>query len=257
MKGDPMPTLFAGLDVGQRVDFTALAVVEHFPASGIYFLRFLRRVRDKPYPEIVSGLAAQFSSRGFQNIALAVDRTGPGRPFLDYLRQELPPMRAILGVTITGGHNVTGGDQLLSVNLPKNVLIQTGKLILEQRRLKNLAAFPEGDILQRELQAYQVKISAHGHEVYEGDLRQGPNDDLVFALCLSLWLAENLTDQNTVDGPLVLNDQDSRSAAHTVLPELLRHAHGADDIQPPKDKWSALRDLGYGADGSHPDDRDW
>jgi hypothetical protein len=222
-----VPLLFAGLDEGQAVDFTALAVVERFFPSDSYYLRMLRRVRDKPYPEIVAGLAAQFSEKKFSNAALAVDRTGVGRPFLDYLRQELPPMKVILGVTITGGHNTTVGEPL-SVNLPKHVLIQTGKLVLEQRRLRNLASFSElGDILQRELQGYQVRITAHANEVYEGDLRQRPNDDCVFALCLALWLAENLNTSNTVDGPLVYTSQDLRDAERSaLLPDVLQQPTG-------------------------------
>ncbi len=255
------PKLYAGLDIGQANDFTALAILQ--PVDTTYHLRVLQRVRDKPYPAIVAGLQKQFSVPEFRNTALAIDATGVGKPLVDYAREYLPPLNGILGVTITGGQTITSSEQL-SVNLPKHILIHTGKLVLEQRRLKNLGAFGElADVLEKELSAYQVSITQHHHETYAGDQRQGTHDDLVFALCLAIWLAENWTHTDTVEGNLVYDDNPQTDPTPTPpasQPYRTRWEELGYDVggaaKKPDSKWSAMRDLGYGRDGSHPDDHD-
>jgi hypothetical protein len=239
--------LYAGLAVGHPGTHTALVLVEYVPVTDSYYLCQLRRTLDKSHTELVAGLISLFSHRNYSNVSLAVDRTVAGAPFMEYLRRELPPMAAIVGVNITGGVAVTGmSSEPMTVNLPKLQLIQTGKLVLDRLRLKNLVAFKEdGQRLQSELAAFQVRPGTHADGVYAGDQRQGVFDDTVFGLCLALWLGENSTPPDT-SGPMAYTSQNIRAAERAGWGEAMR----------PTDRWGALRDLGYGADGSHPQDDD-
>jgi hypothetical protein len=61
-------------------------------------------------------------------------------------------MAGIVAVNLTGGTAMTGSSEFMTVNLPKYMLIQTGKLVLDRQRLKNLSAFKEnGPTLKAEL----------------------------------------------------------------------------------------------------------
>src|SRR5580698_2669959 len=119
---------YLGLDLGQRHDPTAIAVVErmdlqrpyHGPVFHSVRVRYLERVPlGTPYPgvvarvrEIVERIAGQY--------AVVVDGTGVGEPVVDALR------RAGLGceitaVTITGGERQSRAGTVCSV--PKQDLI--------------------------------------------------------------------------------------------------------------------------------------
>jgi hypothetical protein len=237
--------LYAGLTIGQPDTPSALVIVERVPTDA-YYVRLIRRVLDKQNVEIVAGLAALFKDEKYRNVALAVDRTTAGAPFVEYLRAQLPQMAGVVAVNLTGGTTMTGSTEFMTVNLPKYILIQTGKLVLDRQRLKNLGSFKEnGARLKAELQSYQVRAGTAAEGVYAGDQRQGVHDDLVFALCLALWLGENMGVAG-VEGPVAYTVPDIRAAERWV----------AQDIKPPADRWDALRDLGYDRHGTHPEDDD-
>jgi hypothetical protein len=57
-----MAKFFIGLDLGQANDYTAVSVLEKLAQAGkpeaSYHVRHLERVRNVPYPEVVTKLAA-------------------------------------------------------------------------------------------------------------------------------------------------------------------------------------------------------
>jgi hypothetical protein len=120
------------------------------------------------------------------HVHVAVDATGPGRPVVDYLVDELHPTR-VFAITITGGHEPSGTGRRL--NIPKRDLIATTSLILEQHRLRIAENMRDTDELIEELLTYPRIISEHGTDTYTAP--SGGHDDLVLALSLALWLAEN------------------------------------------------------------------
>ena len=58
---------------------------------------------------------------------------------------------------------------------------------VEAGRLKVAKGLREAEALQRELAAFQRRITQHGHSAFEG---VGAHDDLVIAAALVCWWAE-------------------------------------------------------------------
>jgi hypothetical protein len=186
---------FVGLDLGQTTDFSALAVLER-PAEAdpsgaepVYALRHLQRFAlGTPYTAIVASVAALMAGPPFAGeTRLVVDQTGVGRAVVDMLRQAVRSAY-LIPITITGGLSVTREPDG-SYHVPKKELVTCMQLLFENRRLRIARSLPEADTLVRELQNFQVKITLAAHETF-GNWRQGIHDDLVLAVALACWYAE-------------------------------------------------------------------
>ena len=93
---------FIGLDLGQRVDFTAFAIVErHDYYKDHLDVRWLERMPlGTPYTAVVRR-AEEIAEKLYGRCEMAVDATGLGAPVVDLLRNG--PMRCGLSpVVITG-----------------------------------------------------------------------------------------------------------------------------------------------------------
>jgi hypothetical protein len=170
-------TYLVGLDIGQRSDRTALAVVEE--TADELMLVALERVQHKPYPEVAQLVADTMAA--LTEAALLVDCTGVGRPVTDQL--------VALGVRLTrinihGGSAVTRLDDG-TLSVPKRDLISSLVVAFESKRLRIAAGLPHADTLEREAAAFQMKLSASGHDSYNA--REGEHDDLVLAVSLPVW----------------------------------------------------------------------
>ena len=211
-----MPEFFAGLDLGQAHDYTALAIaevvavptgeLEPIPGSHVvdpdgrsrpvthektaqrYDLRYLHRFPlNTPYPDIVAAVAALLGREplGGADVTLALDFTGVGRPIFDLfakarLRGTLVP------VTIHGGDAASRDGR--GWRVPKRELISATQVLLQTGRLRIAPALAEAETLVRELADYRVKISASGHDSY--DAREGQHDDVVLTVALAAWTSE-------------------------------------------------------------------
>ncbi|HEY7310271.1 MAG TPA: hypothetical protein VH643_12985 [Gemmataceae bacterium] len=183
-----------GLDLGQTQDFTALAVLQRNQSdagpSGLpspdYALRHLRRFPlGTPYTEIVPAVARLTGTSPLSGSPLIVDQTGVGRAVVDMLRQAVG---WVVPLTITGGHAVTRTEDG-SYHVPKKELVTCLQVVMQARRLQIARRLPDAALLVRELQNFQVKITAAAHETF-GVWRDGQHDDLVLALALACWWAE-------------------------------------------------------------------
>ncbi len=63
------------------------------------------------------------------------------------------------------------------------------QVLLQTRRLRIAQALPEAAILTKELETFQVKITAAANETF-GAWREGQHDDLVLATGLAAWAGE-------------------------------------------------------------------
>jgi hypothetical protein len=182
-----------GLDLGQTSDFTALAVLERHPVESAeqkpdYTLRHLRRFPlGTAYTEIVPAVGAVRRSEPLRQAPLVVDQTGVGRAVVDMLRQSAC---GVIPVTITGGHATTVTADG-SYHVPKKELITALQVVLQGRRLQIARSLPDAATLVRELQQFQLKITAAANEVF-GVWREGQHDDLVLALALACWWSERV-----------------------------------------------------------------
>jgi len=184
-----LPRFVFGLDLGQAQDYSALVVAQQLGDAPPYthHVRQIRRYAlGTRYPSVVDDVAGLLAGvpRGV-TARLAVDETGVGRPVVDlFERAGLKP----IAVNITGGTAVVRAGRRYSV--PKRELVSVVQAALQTGRLKIAEALPEAATLLRELLAFRVTISATGHDSYAA-WRERDHDDLVLALAMALWVAEN------------------------------------------------------------------
>ena len=185
--------IWIGVDLGQRRDYSAIAVVERIyehstaqdfiqtGADGQWWfrVRLLERIRRMtPYPEVVERV------REIANMPLiamgrtvVVDGTGVGAPVVDLLR------RAGLGCSIypsliTGGGRASTGLRGGYESVSRSELLTGMQVLVEQGRLKVAGRSKQAETLRREMLG--LKGKGPGSEVH---------DDLAMAVALGLWKA--------------------------------------------------------------------
>jgi hypothetical protein len=183
---------YMGLDLGQRHDPTAIAVVERielaqaWQATEFHSLRVrhLERVPlGTPYPGVVARVREIVRKIG--DCALAVDSTGVGAPVVDMLRAARIGCD-IAAVTITGGEKQRNNGTEWSV--PKRDLLSLVQVLLERSELRLAKGLRELGPLVRELTDVRSTTRTNGRERLGAD-GCGEHDDLVIALALACWRA--------------------------------------------------------------------
>jgi hypothetical protein len=194
----PLPVLrrhVLGLDLGQSADPTALAVLEdseHWSPEAAgweprYAVRHLQRWPLKTkFPAIVRDVGETLRSKALRDPLLVIDGTGVGQAVGDLFEDVVGavPMRRVI---ITAGSKVNFEDGTWRV--PKKELVSVLQVLLQSRRI-TIARLPERETLVRELMAFRVKITAAMNETFES-WRERDHDDLVLAVALAAWAAED------------------------------------------------------------------
>ena len=195
-----MVQFFVGLDLGQKQDYTAIAIVERAEAAkGLdrvnwtpvtetqYNLRHLERVAlGTPYPQVVERVRELARSGKLAGrCTLAADATGVGAPVMDLLRAAGLGCE-LAAVTITGGDRAVRADS--GWRVPKRDLVVGLQVMLEAESLRIAAGLREAEAFVQELTSMRVKVSANGHESFAA-WREGTHDDLVLAVALACWRA--------------------------------------------------------------------
>ncbi len=188
--------LLIGLDLGQTVDYSALAVVdqtEHRPPAGKVRREYLcdhleRWPLGTPYPDIVADVRELLGRLG--QATLLVDGTGVGRPVVDLFKQAQIPSCRLVPVSIHGGNEWSWkSDGWLSV--PKRDLAGAVQSALGQRRLRLSRELREAKTLADELRTFSVKVSlTTGAESYEA-WRDRQKDDTVLAVAIAVWFGDH------------------------------------------------------------------
>lgn len=191
---------YLGLDLGQSMDYTAIAVLEQIKEEvksmtgahvtdriNHYHLRHLERPSlGTPYPDIVKRVKDLMGRDPLKDhTTLIVDFTGVGAPVTDLLKSEgLKPV----AITITGGNTVHRDGY--KYNVPKRDLVSNLQVLFQAKRLKVAEQLPEAQLLIQELLNFKVKINLKtAHDSYEA-WREGVHDDLVLAVAMATWFAE-------------------------------------------------------------------
>ncbi|TFC71399.1 hypothetical protein E3O45_15105 [Cryobacterium sp. TMS1-20-1] len=215
-----MSCFTVGLDLGQGADFSALVVVERvltLPPSvsiGQYYrrpevfepamaealhVRHLRRWElGTPYPSIVSDVSTLMRSPAMRDGILFIDATGVGRAVMDMFRDEY--RRADFGCNVPIAVTITGGLQRNGWNVPKNDLMASILVPLQQGNLKVAEGQALGPMLEHEFTSFRQKITASGRDTYE--YHRNPGDghgDLVSALSLATFTSNTLRRPDVVE----------------------------------------------------------
>ena len=165
-----------GVHLGQAQDPTAIAVAEAQDPD-IHVRHLERLPLGTPYPKVIECITALVEK--LPDASLVVDATGVGRAVLDHMA-ELEPV----AVTITGGRLTSYDGQMWRV--PKKALLRPLVAATESGRLKVAKGLHEAEAFQRELLAFQRRITERGRSAFEG---VGAHDDLVIAAALVCWWA--------------------------------------------------------------------
>jgi hypothetical protein len=189
-----------GLDLGQKADHTAVAVVqaELCGSEWHHSVRFLQRLPlGTPYPEVARRIR-QITDNSiisfrkemlekYQQIIeayphLYVDATGLGSPFIDLLKSIRPKVRKIHPCYFTYGdrRSISPDGE---IKIGKAWMVSRLQVLLQSNRI-HFPLIPEAEVLAKELQDYEIRISENANEKY-GAFKVGSHDDLVTALGLA------------------------------------------------------------------------
>ena len=176
------------VDLGQAHDHTAIIGLRRSADGALECIGIERLPLGTSYPDQVRHIASLArSSELAGRCVVAVDATGVGVAVVDLLKPAVAPA-ALYQVTITGGDTMSKDGYRWRV--PKRDLIGAAQVALQQRRVKLPKSSSDAKTLVEELSAYQVTISASGHDTYGNDWRQAPHDDLVLALAIGVYVAD-------------------------------------------------------------------
>jgi hypothetical protein len=216
-----------GCDLGQASDFTAVAVLEKtvvprrdamFSPVGespgnrlvegdiVYDLVYLKRPKlGTPYDEIarrVADLICELEPEGafgeLGQVTLSVDGTGVGRGVVDMLDTEFKrrgatsksvPRVDFRRVSVTGSNTTLKRPDRSNGywSVPKRDLVFSAVAAFQQGKIRIAKGIKDRDALVNELKNYKrVTNIATGSMSFE-PWRASDHDDLLFALCLSLW----------------------------------------------------------------------
>ncbi len=193
------PSHFVGLDLGQVSDFSALVILERrgtSPKDYSFDCKYLKRWELRTsYPKIVDDVVNIVNNPQLtQNVRdptfLSIDSTGCGMPIADLFRRA--KMKAhLIPVYITGGTDISRDGDVRRV--PKRILVANTAIALQSGKLQISKKLPLADTLISELQNFKAKISNSGNTSFgaDSDWRENSHDDLVLALALALWTAND------------------------------------------------------------------
>lgn len=191
-----MGAVTLGIDVGQRRDPTAIAVVElerrprlkeevRASPSNHHMVRHLERLPlGTPYPKVaerIAEIASGIRSKSGSYPKLYVDATGVGTPVVDTLRGTGIKAR-LVPVYFNHGDRRTLEDG--EVRMGKAFLVSRMQTLLQGGFL-HLPRTAEAEALAEELLDYEIRISEDANDRY-GAFKVGTHDDLVTALGLAV-----------------------------------------------------------------------
>ena len=181
---------FVGWDIGQSQDYSAVAVLKKTD-TGNYVVNHLERLPlGMSYPDQIDhvyGLVNRKPLAG-ADTTVCLDKTGVGAPVYDTTRKK--GINAV-GLTLHGGDSVSWDEDRMVVKAPKRDVIGCLVVLAQCGSIKIAKGLPYGDTLLKELRDYQIKFNPNTANVSFGNGREAEHDDLVLAVAIPLWIAEN------------------------------------------------------------------
>jgi hypothetical protein len=184
-----------GLDLGQRQDFSALAICEIRENKKYEKFWYVRGLKRFPLHQTYTKLAERVAKVDAQlrgantNVTWAADLGGPGPGVLEILERKAPRMD-LYKVLLTGGSAATWDGHEIRVS--KNNLISTLIAAFDADHIFIPAKSRELQNIKNELQNFEVHLSQNtGNESYGGSPSEG-HFDLLIALALAVYIGSEL-----------------------------------------------------------------
>jgi hypothetical protein len=185
------PCVLAGLDLGKLRDFTAFAPCRRDPGEdgAVYTVLSLKRFElGTTYPKMVEKVTEWMTAPALRSARLVIDQTGVGVAVVDMFRADANLAGRVVPVLITGGAS-TGWRQG-AFHVSKVQLVSALQSVVSGRRLRIEKDMLLARELMQELKKFSEKITKAGNQQFEA-WREAEHDDLVLALALPIWVAEN------------------------------------------------------------------
>lgn len=201
-------TIQIGIDIGQKRDPTAIAVVDvqerqraDTTFETVYVTRFLERLPlGTSYPRIAARLGSivqnaeqaawqeYFQKTGHSttfgvDFTVFVDATGVGQPVVDILEES--------GVSVTPCYFTHGDRRSVEngrVSIGKAWMVSRLKALFQTQRILLPDGHPEAIPLRNELLDYEIRVDDNANDRY-GAFKTGAHDDLVTAVGLATQAA--------------------------------------------------------------------
>lgn len=193
-----------GVDLGDKLDFTAVVVVEQFlepPAAPRYEVCHLERLPlGSGYPAVLAHLRTLFTPPPWSTRdGLLVDVTGVGLPVFQLIEAG---GFAPVGIFSHRGASVTQDGQVWHV--PKRDLISAAEVAFQTERVLFDPRLPFVPEMVHELESYRrTQDTMTGHESYAA-WREKDHDDLLFSLAMVCWWGAKLAAERVPDVNLSL-----------------------------------------------------
>lgn len=202
---------YFGVDLAQAEDYTTVALLDREavvddegspvrdgqqkPLHRYYCVGLERHERHLAYPELVERIGATVKLPAIQargRPMVAVDASGVGRAAFDsILAAKLPA--TVTPITITAGMGVVperwNKSGPMGYKVAKTGLVGALLVALETERLKFAPGLKLVPALEAELRDFRIRITAAANNTYGA--KSGSHDDLVIAVALACWIAEN------------------------------------------------------------------
>jgi hypothetical protein len=208
-------SFFIGVELGQVSDVTAIAVVESLTLP---FLR-IEKIRRGDWVDVGPVYQAPDGTETREhppvNFALRhLERFPVGTSYVEILDRVMTLAPKLSGPSVildatgvgTAAQNIfrysslyvttvtiVAGDQSVhegsDYRVPKKDLVSVTQVLLQTERLKIARTLPHAQLLARELVNFRSRVTVQNSES-QLDWREGVNDDLVLALAIAAWKAE-------------------------------------------------------------------
>lgn len=188
--------VYIGLDLGQKQDPTAIAVVERAWGDNLVVRALERVALGTPYPRVVERVREIVQSPRLEGrCCVAADATSMGAPVMDLLYAAQLGCE-VCAVTITSGASANGRGTVW--NVPKRDLMAGLQVLLERGELRIARRLKEAGTLVRELLDIQMTMKTNGTRM--GADGCGQHDDLAIAVALACWRAGRSDHRNGFGG---------------------------------------------------------
>jgi hypothetical protein len=196
-----MVVYFAGLDLGQASEHTALALLAQEYTSGRtgYAVRHLQRWQPgTPYHAIAAEVGRALTARELAGCHMVIDRTGVGRAAAALFECVACCVQSLV---VSAGHATSCAEDG-TLQVPKKELVAVLQVLLQGRRLRVADRLPLAQTLAREMEMFKAAIVPARVDT-DLSWREREHDDLVLAVAVAAWAGERTP---TDDGePLVFD----------------------------------------------------